>query len=100
MMPIEPRTLVKLVALVIGESIATLRGDRRYRRIVYARQVAMWLCRNVAGLSYPEVGLALGGKDHSTAMFACRAVVKDIQTDGPRAALVVAVIERAARGDG
>ena len=46
----------------------------RKRDLVFARQVAMFLCRKLLGLSFPELGQVFGGKDHSTALYSCRKI--------------------------
>lgn len=50
-----------------------LSGSRK-QELVFARQVAMYLCRKLLGLSFPELGRAFGGKDHSTALYSYRKV--------------------------
>ena len=44
--------------------------EKRNKNIVLARQVAMYLCRELTDLSLPEIGEALGGKDHTTVLHA------------------------------
>ena len=64
------------VAEHFGITIRDLVGDRRQHAVVFARQVAMFLCRELTGVSYPGLGRLFGGKDHSTAMYAVRKVAK------------------------
>ena len=45
-------------------------GPHRYKHIVLARQVAMWRLCYETGMSLPQVGLKLGGKDHTTVLHA------------------------------
>jgi len=56
-----------------------LSAGRRHD-LVFARQVAMYLCRKHLGLSFPELGRAFGGRDHSTALYSCRKV-EQLQRD-------------------
>lgn len=56
-----------------------LSASRRHD-LVFARQVAMYLCRKHLGLSFPELGRAFGGRDHSTALYSCRKV-EQLQRD-------------------
>jgi chromosomal replication initiator protein len=50
--------------------VADLRGRRRTQSVVVPRQVAMYLLRNLTNLSLEEVGQHLGGRDHSTVLYA------------------------------
>lgn len=58
-----------------------LLGARRRPDHVLARQVAMYLCRRKLGLSYPELGRAFGGRDHSTVIHAVKKIRRLLETD-------------------
>lgn len=53
-------------------------GARRDQKIVQPRQIAMYLCKELIGASYPEIGQSFGGKDHSTVIHAYRKVVDSL----------------------
>jgi len=55
-------------------TIEDLCGPARGRAVVNARQVAMYLCRELTELSLPKIGQAFGGRDHTTVMHANRKV--------------------------
>jgi chromosomal replication initiator protein len=57
-----------------GVSLDELRGQSRSRVLVNARQVAMYLCRELTDLSLPRIGQAFGGRDHTTVMHADRKI--------------------------
>ena len=54
--------------------VAELFSKKRTRTIARPRQVAMWLCREVTSHSYPEIGDAFGGRDHTTVIHAVRTI--------------------------
>jgi chromosomal replication initiator protein len=58
-----------------------LLGRRRDREAARPRMVAMYLMRKLCGASYPQIGMALGGRDHSTVMSAVRRVESLIKVD-------------------
>src|SRR5512147_2053998 len=72
----------KIVAESYGVKIADLKSKRRTKAVVLPRQVAMYLCRTLAGSSLPEIGNFFGGKDHSTVIHACK-VIEDKKEKDP-----------------
>ena len=53
-----------------GISMQELVGERRSQSIVYPRQVAMYLSRELTDSSLPKIGKEFGGRDHTTVMYA------------------------------
>ncbi|MCS4485129.1 chromosomal replication initiator protein DnaA [Gleimia sp. 6138-11-ORH1] len=74
------------VALIMGQiadyfddvSIDKLCSADRSRNLVEARQIAMYLCRELTDLSLPKIGHNFGGRDHTTVMHAYRKIAKEI----------------------
>ncbi len=60
--------------------VKDLVGAKRHKNVVMARQTAMALCRSLLGMSYPALGKAFGGKDHSTVLYSIRKITK-LQND-------------------
>ena len=56
-----------------------LSGNKRSNDIAFPRQIAMYLCREVANMSYPQIGIDFGGRDHSTVMHGCKKIEKEIK---------------------
>ena len=56
--------------LNFGLTIEDLQGQSRSRVLVTARQIAMYLCRELTDLSLPKIGQQFGGRDHTTVMHA------------------------------
>ena len=61
-------------ASYFGVSIEELCGSSRSRTLVTARQISMYLCRDLTDLSLPKIGKAFGGRDHTTVMHADRKI--------------------------
>ena len=59
-------------------SIEDLCGPSRTRALVTARQIAMYLCRELTQMSLPKIGQQFGGRDHTTVMNAERRIRKDL----------------------
>ncbi|HLV58087.1 MAG TPA: chromosomal replication initiator protein DnaA [Natronosporangium sp.] len=74
----EPKVTVEQImastADYFGVTLEDLRGHSRSRVLVNARQVAMYLCRELTELSLPRIGQAFGGRDHTTVMHADRKI--------------------------
>ena len=60
-------------------SLDELCSSRRTRQLVLARQIAMYLCRELTDLSLPKIGQAFGGRDHTTVMHATNKIGSLIQ---------------------
>lgn len=56
-----------------------LSSNKRSNDIAFPRQIAMYLCREVANMSYPQIGNDFGGRDHSTVMHGCKKIEKEIK---------------------
>lgn len=56
-----------------------LSGNKRSNDIAFPRQIAMYLCREIANMSFPQIGIDFGGRDHSTVMHACKKIEKEVK---------------------
>lgn len=56
-----------------------LSGNKRSNDIAFPRQIAMYLCREIANMSFPQIGVDFGGRDHSTVMHACKKIEKEVK---------------------
>jgi chromosomal replication initiator protein len=79
----RPDTILAAVARYYGVTADALRGKARDKKIVGPRQVAMYLLREDAKLSLPDIGAQLGGRDHTTVLHGVRAVQQELDRDGP-----------------
>jgi len=71
----------KVVAEYFGLSSVDIRGKKRTKAIVYPRQIAMYITRDITEFSTTEVGLGFGGRDHTTVMHACQRIEDRMKTD-------------------
>jgi chromosomal replication initiator protein len=78
---IEPLQVVIAVATAFGIPSERLLGRDRSREVALPRQVVMYLLRDAANISLPQIGEALGGRDHTTVMYGCDKVADLIERD-------------------
>jgi len=65
-----------------GISLEELVGERRTKRVVVPRQVAMYLSRELTDASLPAIGRAFGGRDHTTVIYAVQKVTRQMTDEG------------------
>jgi chromosomal replication initiator protein len=78
---ITPDKVQKVVARFFNIRVADLTGPRKLKSIVRPRQIAMYLCRHHTELSFPDLGRAFGGRDHSTVQHACKKINGELARD-------------------
>jgi chromosomal replication initiation ATPase DnaA len=66
--------IINAVARVTGVRVMEITSPRRAAKIMRSRHIAVWLCRKLTDCSYPQIGRALGGRDHSTIMHGVRKI--------------------------
>jgi chromosomal replication initiator protein len=71
----------ELVCERFAVTLAELTGDRRSQNIVYPRQVAMYLSRELTDSSLPKIGREFGGRDHTTVIHATVKIARLIRED-------------------
>ena len=81
-------TVIAVVSDFYSLTPADLTGSSRRREITVPRQIAMYLTREMAGLSLPQIGQAFGGRDHSTVLYSCNLVSDNIKSSSNMANLV------------
>ncbi|MGE5607656.1 MAG: chromosomal replication initiator protein DnaA [Bacillota bacterium] len=70
--PVKPDNILGAVCGYFGLEMRDLMSGRRQRTISLARSIAMYLVRKTAKLSFPEIGMRMGNRNHSTVISACR----------------------------
>ena len=74
-------SIVRTVCEFYGIDLKTLQGRGRSRNIVMPRQIAMYLLREETDASLVDIGLLLGGRDHTTIMYGCEKITEELITD-------------------
>ncbi len=77
----SPGAVIAAVAEQFGVSVEDLKGASRRREISQARQIGMYLMRRHTDLSLPKIGHAFGGKDHTTVLYSCTKIDKQLKRD-------------------
>lgn len=67
---VQPSDIISRTAEYFDLSVDDLYGPTRAQQIATARQIAMYLCRELTPLSLPKIGQLFGGRDHTTVMYA------------------------------
>ena len=74
--PSDIDSILAAVAAHYGCTSDQLRENNKEKRLTLPRQIAMFLCRDILGESFPSIGLIFGGRDHSTVIYTTRKIEK------------------------
>ena len=77
----EPAHVMNSVARAFNLTTEELLSRDRSRKVALPRQVAMYLIREIGNVSLPQIGETMGGRDHTTVMYACEKVADMIERD-------------------
>lgn len=78
---VQPDEIVRRVAETFGLTVERILGRDRSRQVALPRQIAMYLLREEANISLPQIGEALGGRDHTTVLYGCDKVADMLERD-------------------
>lgn len=83
--PKQSNMSIEVIQRVVAEyfslSYNDLKGKKRTQNIVFPRQLAMYIAREITEYSTTELGLEFGGRDHTTVMHACQKIEERIRSD-------------------
>jgi chromosomal replication initiator protein len=91
---LDPQRILSTVAETFGVPIDRLLERDRSRQAAVPRQIAMFLLREDAGLSLPQIGEFMGGRDHTTIMYGCDKVSEALERDDRLRRQVLKIRER------
>jgi chromosomal replication initiator protein len=91
---VQPDDVVRVVAEVYGVTVDRILGRDRSREVAFPRQIAMYLIREESNISLPQIGEVIGGRDHTTVLYACEKITDLIESDDRFRKQVVDLRER------
>lgn len=78
---VDPERIIEIVTAMFNISRERLMSDERSRPVALPRQIVMYLLRKEANLSLPQIGEMLGGRDHTTVLYAIRKISDRLERD-------------------
>jgi chromosomal replication initiator protein len=78
---VSPHEVISKVAESFGVALDRVLSRERSREVALPRQIAMYLLRQESNISLPQIGEALGGRDHTTIMYGCDKVADMLERD-------------------
>ncbi len=73
--------IIKIVSGKLNIKITDIKAHNKNKNMVQARQISMYLARKLTNLSYPDIGQKIGGRDHSTVIYANNKVLNTLDAD-------------------
>jgi len=96
--PVTPEAVLQLVAEAFQVNPEAVLGRQRDKRTTLARQVTMYLMKQVTGESLVRIGTAVGGRDHSTVIHACGKISEALPHNSHLAGIVQGLQARLTKG--
>jgi chromosomal replication initiator protein len=91
---LQPDDVLRLVSEVYGVTVERLLSRDRSQQVALPRQVAMYLLHEEANISLPQIGEALGGRDHTTILYGCEKIADLVERDDRLRRQVVEIKEQ------
>jgi chromosomal replication initiator protein len=91
---VKPDEIMSQVAGAFGVSVENMLGSDRRQEVVLPRQITMYLLREEGNYSLPKIGEAMGGRDHTTVMYACQKITDLLERDDKLRRQVIKIREQ------
>jgi chromosomal replication initiator protein len=91
---VQPEQVIKTVASAYGVTSERILGRDRSRLVALPRQIVMYLLREEANISLPQIGQELGGRDHTTVMYGCDKIADLLERDEKLRRKVIEIREK------
>jgi chromosomal replication initiator protein len=85
--------ILKTAASKLNVKLLDIKSHSKNKNLVFARQIAMYLSRKLTSASFPDIGEKIGGRDHSTVIYACNKIKKSMEEDAQLKKLVQEIEE-------
>ncbi len=85
---ITAELIMRTVSDYYGLSLSEMTGNVRKREIAVPRQIAMYLTREMTGMSLPQIGTVFGGRDHTTVLHSCKTVEANMKENAGMKSIV------------
>jgi len=79
--PLTIDLILKTISDYLGIKVLDIKGKKRTKEIANARQIAMYIAKQLTTMSLSDVGRAFGGKDHATVIYACKIIENKRSSD-------------------
>jgi chromosomal replication initiator protein len=73
--------IIKVIAGKLNIKISDIKAHNKNKNVVFARQIAMYLARKLTNNSFPDIGQKIGGRDHSTVIYANNKILNNSKVD-------------------
>lgn len=90
--PATATVILRTVSIMTRTRLLDITSRRRDKHVVMPRQVACWIMRNFTGMSLPQIGAKVGGRDHTTVLHAIHKV-EDLRSNPEFAAFVDSIAD-------
>ncbi len=78
---VTSKLIMQVVAKFFNIKVDDMLSMNRSKNVAYPRQIAMFLCRNVINMTFPQIGKDFGGKDHTTVLHAYNKIEAEYMTN-------------------
>jgi chromosomal replication initiator protein len=73
--------ILKTVASKMNVKVSDMKSHKKNKNLVFSRQIAMYLSRKMTSASFPDIGEKIGGRDHSTVIYANNKIKQLVEED-------------------
>ena len=98
-LPVTVDRIIDEVARTYGVTAEEIRGKSRSNQISAARQIAMYVVREITGMTQLEIGQEFGGRDHTTVIYALSQVAKILESDPRKKEVIEDIIKNIRNAD-